>query len=157
LTLAVRRSYRAKAMKLGLLSLVAATFVFSASVLADDAEEIRRLDKEITVATWTGDAVWFEKNMADDFVLITASGSMRTKRDLIRQLSTPGLKMEPYEASEVQIRMYGETAVVTGRILQRYVLGGVRYANDLRYTDTYAKRGGKWMMVSGHASMVSPR
>ena len=144
-------------MKFGLLPLVVAALLFPVITLADDADEIRRLDKEITVATWTGDTVWFEKNLADDFVLTTSSGAMRNKRDIIRQLSTPGLKMEPYEASEVQVRMYGDAAVVTGRILQRYVLGGVRYANDLRYTDTYVKRSGKWTMVGGHASMVSPR
>ena len=143
-------------MKLGLLSLVSATFLISTSVLADDAEEIHRLDKEITVATWTADTVWFEKNVSEDFLLITASGTVRTKRDVIRQLSMPGMKMEPYESSEVQVRMYGDAAVATGRILQRYVLGGVRYANDLRYTDTYAKRAGKWVLVSGHASMVAP-
>ena len=26
---------------------------------ADDVEELRRMDRELSVATWTGDALWF--------------------------------------------------------------------------------------------------
>ena len=131
--------------------------VLSTAVYADDGDEIRRLDSEITVATWTGDAEWFEKNVADEYVLITPGGSRRTKADIIRELSTTGMKMEPYEPTEVEVRMYGEAAVVTGRMLQRFVLGGIRYANDFRYTDVYAKRKGKWLLVSAHLSSVPAR
>jgi hypothetical protein len=124
---------------------------------ADDAEELRRLDSEITVATWTGDAEWFERNLSEDYILITPSGSSRTKADVIRELATTGMKMEPYDPKEVQIRIYGDAAVITGRMLQRFTLGGIRYANDLRYTDVYVKRKGKWQVVSAHTSTVAVR
>lgn len=131
------------------------TLLAATAALADDAESVRRLDKEISVATWTADAVWFEENLADDYVLITPTGMVRTKRDVIRELATPGMKMEPFEPTDVQVRMYGDTAVVTGRMRQRFVLGGIRYANDLRYTDVYVKRKGRWVLVSAHASTVA--
>jgi hypothetical protein len=124
-------------------------------LLADDADEIRRLDKEISVATWAGDPVWFATNLADDYMLITPSGGIKTKTDVIRELATPGLKMDPFEPAEVQVRMYTDSAVVTGRMLQRFTLGGIRYANDLRYTDMYVKRKGKWVLVSAHVSAVA--
>lgn len=125
------------------------------SVYADDAEEVKRLDKEITVATWTGDAVWFEENVADEYVLVTPTGATRTKREIIRELATPGMQMEPYEPREVLVRMYAETALITGRVLQRYTLGGIRYAHDLRYTNVYVKKKGRWYLVSGHISAVA--
>ena len=131
------------------------TLVAAASALADDPAEVQRLDKEISVATWTADAVWFEENLADDYVLITPTGAVRNKREVIRELATPGMKMEPYDPFDVQVRMYGDTAVVTGRMRQRFVLGGIRYANDLRYTDVYVKRKGKWLLVSAHASAIA--
>jgi hypothetical protein len=122
---------------------------------ADDLDEIVRLNREITVATWTGDAVWFEENVTDDYVLVTPSGVLYTKRDVIREVSTPGLKMSPYEPVEVQIRLYGDTAIVIGRIMQRFTIGRIRYANDLRYTSIYAKRRGRWLLVGGHTSNVA--
>ena len=124
---------------------------------ADSLEEVRRLDAEISVATWSGDAEWFEQNVADDYVLVTPGGTMRSKRDVIRELSTPGLKMDPFEPSEVSVRLYGDTAVVTGRMLQRFTLGGMRYSNDLRYTDVYVRKKGRWVLVSGHTSLVAQR
>jgi hypothetical protein len=73
-------------------------------------------------------------------------------------LATPGLKMEAFEPANVEIRLYGDTtAVVTGRMLQRFLLGRVQYANDLRYTDVYVKRKGRWLLVSGHTSNVAVR
>jgi hypothetical protein len=132
-----------------------AVVLIATAAFADDAEEIKRLDKEITVATWTGDAVWFEGNLSDDYVLVTPTGGTRSKRDVVRELATPGMQMEPYEPREVTVRLYGDAAVVTGRVLQRYTLGGIRFANDLRYTDVYVKRKGRWLLVSGHISSVA--
>ena len=144
-------------MKPRTLIALALALLFASAARADDAEDVRRLDREITVATWAGDPVWFEEHLADEYVLVTPNGAIKSKRDVIRELSTPGLKMEPYEPVEVNVRMYGDSAVVTGRMLQRFVLGGIRYANDLRYTDVYVKRRGRWMIVSAHASAVAVR
>jgi hypothetical protein len=136
-------------------SLVLAAALFAAVALrADDAAELQRLDRELSVATWTGDALWFEQNLSDDYMLITPAGTTRTKRDVVSELSTPGMKMDPFEALEVQIRIYGDSAVVNGRMLQRFSLGRVRYENDIRYTDVYVKKKGRWMLASGHASNV---
>lgn len=136
--------------------LALALFVAAVAV-ADDGEQIRRLDREIGVATWTGDTVWFEENLAEDYMLITPNGVTKNKRDVIRELATPGIKMEPYEPTEVHVRMFNDAAIVTGRMLQRFTLANIRYANDLRYTDVYVKRKGKWSLVTAHVSAVRVR
>jgi hypothetical protein len=139
------------------LLLLVAALLLAATLHADDVEELLRLDKELSVATWTGDPMWFEQNLSDDYVLITPNGTTRTKRDVVSELGTPGMKMDPFDAIEVQIRIYGDSAILNGRMLQRYTLGRVRYANDLRYTDVYVKKRGRWWLVSGHASNVAVR
>ena len=137
---------------------VAAPMFFAASVaLAAAAETVLRLDREISVATWTADPVWFEENLAEDYVLVTPTGAVKGKRDIVRELSTPGMRMEPFDTSEVQVRMYGEAAVVTGRMRQKFVLGNMQYTNDVRYTDVYVKRKGRWLLVSAHASTVAAK
>jgi uncharacterized protein DUF4440 len=143
-------------MKSPLRAIGVALLFLAVDLHADDIDELRRLDKEISVATWTADALWFEQNLADDYVLIAPNGSIRIKRDVIRELATPGLKMEAYEPLEVQIRIYGDAAVITGRMLQRFTLGRMRYANDLRYTDVWVKRK-RWFLVSSHTSNVAVR
>jgi hypothetical protein len=109
------------------------------------------------VATWAGDAVWFEENLLDEYVFITTAGTTRSKREVILDLATPGLKIEPYEPADVQVRMYGDAAVVTGRVSQRFTLGGVSYTSNIRYTNIYVKRKNRWLLASGHASPITPR
>jgi hypothetical protein len=137
--------------------LLAAALAIAFTLQADEVEQLRRLDKELSVATWTGDALWFEKNVDDDYVLITSKGTMYTKADVVSELATPGMKMDPFDAFELQVRIYGDTAVVNGRRLQHFTLGRARYANDLRYTDVYVKRKGRWLLVSEHLSNMAGR
>jgi hypothetical protein len=137
--------------------LLAAALAVAFTLQADEVEQLRRLDKELSVATWTGDALWFEKNLDDDYVLITSKGTMYTKADVVSELATPGMKMDPFEAFELQVRIYGDSAVVNGRRLQHFTVGRARYANDLRYTDVYVKRKGRWLLVSEHVSNMAGR
>ena len=137
--------------------LLAAALAIAFTLQADEVEQLRRLDKELSVATWTGDALWFEKNLDDDYVLITSKGTMYTKGDVVSELATPGMKMDPFDAFELQVRVYGDSAVVNGRRLQHFTLGRARYANDLRYTDVYVKRKGRWLLVSEHLSNMAGR
>ena len=120
-------------------------------------EDVRRMEVELGVATWTADPEWFEENLAYEYILITPTGAARSKRDIIRELATPGMKMEPYEPTDLVVRLYGDSAVVTGRILQRFTLGNARYANDVRYTNIYVRRKSRWLLVSAHASNVAVR
>jgi hypothetical protein len=137
-------------------TLAAAVLVLAATpAQGDDLESVTRMDKEISVATWTGDPIWFRENLSDDYTLVTPTGAVKTKEDVIRELSAPGMRMEPFEPFDVQVRLYGDAAIVIGRMRQRFVLGGIRYANDVRYTDVYLKRKGKWQLVSGHASTMA--
>jgi uncharacterized protein (TIGR02246 family) len=136
------------------LLLAVALLTFAVTMRADDTDELARLDKERSVALWTADTQWFAENLADDYVLITPGGTPSTKRDVISELATPGMKMDPFDAVEVRIRVYGDTAIVNGRMLQHYTLGRTRHANDLRYTDVYVKKKGRWILVSGHTSNV---
>jgi hypothetical protein len=137
--------------------LLAAALAIAFTLQADEVEQLRRLDKELSVATWTGDALWFEKNLDDDYVLITSKGTMYTKADVVSELATPGMKMDPFDAFELQVRIYGDSALINGRRLQHFIVGRARYANDLRYTDVYVKRKGRWLLVSEHVSNMAGR
>lgn len=135
-------------------ALLAVMLALAVTLRADDYDELRRLDKELSVAIWAGDAVWFEKNLDDDYMLITPNGTTRSKRDVVSELATPGMKMDPFDAYELQVRIYGDSAVVNGRRLQHFTRGHARHAHDVRYTDVYVKRKGRWMLVSEHASNI---
>ncbi|HWW60199.1 MAG TPA: nuclear transport factor 2 family protein [Thermoanaerobaculia bacterium] len=137
--------------KLFLVVLLAA----SADVFADDVADLRRLDRELVVATYTGDAAWWDRHMSADYTLLTSSGKIVSRELLLAQVGDKSLKMEAYEPTEVVVRTFGDTAVITGRILQKYTFGDTRVEADLRYTDVWLKTKDGWKTVAGHASAIN--
>ena len=139
------------------LLLAAALLAASAAASAATFEDIRELNRDFSVATWTGDSLWFEDHLADEYVLITPTGDLRTKKDVIRELTTSGVKMDAYEPQDVHVRLYGTTAIVTGRFTQRFVVQRTRFVREVRYTDVYTKRKNKWTLVSSHHSAMTKK
>ena len=125
---------------------------FALPHLADDEADLRSLDRGIVTATVAQDAGWFEKNLTPDYVLTTSRGSMISRADLLRDLKL--VKIEPYEPSEVVVRIYGDSAVITGRIVQKYSTNGEHIEADLRYTDVWLKTKEGWKNSAGHASAI---
>ena len=137
--------------------LFAALLLAAGTARAGAFEDIREMNRDLSVATWTGDALWFEQNLADEYVLIAPNGDVRTKREFIRELTTSGVKMDPYEPMDVHVRVYSSAAIVTGRLVQRFTVAGTRFARDVRYTDVYVKKKQGWVLVSGHSSAIAPK
>ena len=59
-------------------------------------------------------------------------------------------------SEEVQARVYGDTVVLTGRLVTQWPGGDSKVAAS-RYTDTYVKRDGSWQVVASHMSNEGPR
>lgn len=135
---------------------LAIVFLFLAlPCFADDLADLRRLDRELVVATYTKDASWFAKHMSDDYVLVTSTGKLKPRDVLVKELATSGLEFQPYEPTEVNVRLFGDSAVITGRIVQKYTYGGDRVEADLRYTDVWVRSAAGWKNVAGQASAIS--
>jgi hypothetical protein len=62
------------------------------------------------------------------------------------------MKFLHYETSDTHIRLYGDAAVVTGRLQRTRVMNGQEVSDDWRFTKTYARQAGHWKVVSFHAS-----
>jgi hypothetical protein len=62
------------------------------------------------------------------------------------------VKFESAEATDVNVRVFGSTAVVTGIGVFKVV--GVPTTFRERFTDVYAKRKGRWQPVASHTTPV---
>jgi uncharacterized protein (TIGR02246 family) len=65
----------------------------------------------------------------------------------------PRLKVD---LGEQLIRVYGNTAVNTGYYTFSYVRNGETGYLPARYSFTFVKQGGKWMIVAHHSSVMPP-
>ncbi|MBA3963197.1 MAG: nuclear transport factor 2 family protein [Chthoniobacterales bacterium] len=62
------------------------------------------------------------------------------------------MKYSVFENREMRPRIYGDTAVVTGRTKVKATIEGKPYETDVAFTDTLVRIDGQWFGVAGHVS-----
>jgi len=119
-------------------------------------QEIRSLEEARNQAIVHGDAAALERMTADDYTFITLRGELRTKAEIVKGFQSGSFKYDSREISDLKIRVYGDTAVVTGRSTQKGRENGKDYSGDYRFTRVYVKQNGRWVTVALQATLVQP-
>jgi ketosteroid isomerase-like protein len=87
-------------------------------------------------------------NMADDFRQIDAAGNVETKASFVAGLVDPDLQIDPYTVDGFEVRLYGDTALLSGTTRMTGRSEGKPFVSHYRYIDVYVRRGGVWKIVS---------
>jgi uncharacterized protein (TIGR02246 family) len=116
-------------------------------------QAIRRLDNERIQAQVHADAVALDRIYADDFIGVGPSGTVRTKPQVIADFTSGDLKFQSITTEEVQVRVYGNTAVETGRSTMTGQDKGKDVPRDTRFTRMWVKQRGRWRLVANHYSI----
>lgn len=115
-------------------------------------QELKRLENEWLNSYLRGDKQTFDRIVADDFTRTDESGKFATKAEEKELVQAPPASVKvSLTNQDVQVRVYGEAAVVTGRIVSK-VQGGLNFQS--RFTDTFVKRNGRWQVVVRHYSRI---
>ena len=118
----------------------------------DNQAELQRLEIEWNDAHVRGDAATLERLFADDVVVVVPGMRVLTKSDSLGMFTSGRMKFDRYETLETAFRVYGDTAVVTGRLKRSRVVAGAKADDDWSFTKVYLRRSGRWQVVSFHAS-----
>jgi ketosteroid isomerase-like protein len=100
------------------------------------------------------DRAAIEANMAEDFRQIDGSGNLETKQSFVDDLMSPQLVIDPYVVEDFDVRIYGDTALLSGRTRMTGKYDGKPFATHYRYIDIYVKRAGRWQIVSVQISKI---
>jgi hypothetical protein len=92
-------------------------------------------------------AATFDKILGDDYTRIPPNGAALTKADIVNGFKTGKIKVGSLEDSDVKIRIYGHTAVVTGVTTEKGMLSGTSVSGKARWTRIFVKRGSDWKIV----------
>jgi ketosteroid isomerase-like protein len=119
-------------------------------------QQIKSLEEERNRAIVRGDASVLERMTADDYTFITLRGELRTKSDIVKGFQSGSFRYKSRQISDLNIRVYGNSAVVTGRSTQQGSENGKDYSGDYRFTRVYVKQNGRWLTVALQATLVQP-
>jgi hypothetical protein len=116
--------------------------------------EILDLERQAKEAALNRDATFSEKTLADDYVAISQLGQVINKADTIAARKTAQLRYESIDISEMVVRLYGNTAVVTARADVKGRELGEEFSGPYRFTRIWVRRNGHWVTVSYQATVT---
>lgn len=118
------------------------------------AAELSRLENVWNEAHVRGDADTLDRLWSDDLIVQVTNMRVMTKTDALGMLRSGHIKFKRYQTSDVRIRVYGDSAVVTGQLERTRDLNGRTVDDKWRFTKVYVRRAGKWQVVAWHASTL---
>lgn len=115
---------------------------------AGDAARLKVISDAWDRAILAKDRAAIEANMAEDFRQIDARGNVETKASFVDGLVSPDLQLDPYAVEDFEVRLYGDTALLSGRTRMTGRYQGQPFNTHYRYIDIYVRRRGVWKIVS---------
>jgi ketosteroid isomerase-like protein len=115
-------------------------------------DELKRLETTWNNAHVAGDAAALDALWAEELVVTVPKMPVFNKTQSLGIWRSGKMKFKKYETSDIAIRTFGETAIVTGALVRERNFMGKDIHEEWRFTKVYVRRDGKWRVVAWHAS-----
>jgi ketosteroid isomerase-like protein len=120
-------------------------------------QAVRQQDQQRIHAQITADTLALRRIYADDFLGIGPTGVVRNKADVIADFTSHALTYQSITTAEVRVRVYGNTAVETGRSTMVGQDRGKTVPRENRFTRVWVRTAGRWQLVANHYSLMTSR
>ena len=122
--------------------------------MAGNAQTIIDLDRQRMTAMAQKDVARLNDVLADDLIYTHSSARIDTKQSLIGAMQSGATVYNSVEPSEVKAQDLGDAVVLTGVARIQVTSNGKPNAFGVRFTDVYARRGGRWQMVTWQSTRL---
>jgi ketosteroid isomerase-like protein len=116
--------------------------------------EIVEMERQAKEASLHRDPEVSQRTLAEDSVAITPLGQVTTKQDTVSARKSGQLRYETINVSDMVVRVYGDTAVVTARADVKGHQLGEDFSGPYRYTRVWVRHTGHWQAVSYQATVT---
>jgi ketosteroid isomerase-like protein len=113
-----------------------------------DIDALTALNRDYIHSVQHGDVQRFDEILAEDFLCSNPDGSLVDKNQFLAQTGRP-VTISGLAAQDVKVRILGDVAIIHART--SYTTADAEQRNG-RYTDVWARRGGRWLAVSAHVT-----
>jgi ketosteroid isomerase-like protein len=132
--------------------------------VAQAEREIRELEAQFARAVVEGDRAFYERVLAEDFTHTSHSGVFKTRAEFLAEdkfgekggSQSGRTRYDAYDVDQEAVRIYGDTAVVTGRTSPRGRSAlGQPISGQYRYLRVWVKRGVRWQAVAFEGTRIA--
>ena len=138
------------------LTVFLAASVYPAERLSDE-EQILKLEDDWVRALEKQDREGLNKILAREFTFIEPDGSLINRNDYLADRSSNASEIDSFEIADLKVRVFGDSALVTGvaKITERRL--GNRYRYSLRWKELWVREAQNWRVLAGQAIPVNPK
>ncbi len=117
-------------------------------------QTVMQMEREWSNAIIKKDIAGLKRIIADDFAGVESSGRVVNKAQTISEIESGSDDVQSETAEDLKVRVYGDTAIVTGRLLVNGEKNEAGYNLKLLFTKVWAKRDGQWQVVNYQATQI---
>lgn len=134
--------------------IVTASGAFAQSGVGAAADAVKAAELARFKAMTSNDLAALERALGDDLIYTHSSASVDTKASYVGSIRSGALKYVSIDPGEMTVRVYGTTAIITATAKVSSISNGQTMTNQLRYTDIWVLRDGRWQMVGWQSTRV---
>ena len=117
--------------------------------------DLLQIEREIGRANLDCDYKYFDQVEGEDFIFTDAAGTVSSKKQDMAGEKDCRKTEGKYDLDNAEVRLFGNTAVVTGRITIVHKNKEEKLVTRRsRFTDVFVWRDGRWELVAGHSSRI---
>jgi hypothetical protein len=119
-------------------------------------QEIVNIESEIARAILLNNATFFRRVFSDDFAGTLSHGQSVDRTRLIQIVQSADLKLEVSLVSDVNVRIYRDSAVATCLWTTRGTFHGQHFNSQMRLTHVYINTPRGWHVIAGQNTALPP-
>lgn len=120
-----------------------------------DEQAVRQMLGELSAALGRNDGAGLDRIYADSYTFVGDTGVMTTKAQRLAAFKSGELKYESISFDDVNVRMYGNTAVATFRVTSKVKTNGKDAGGQFMTTATFVKMNGRWQEVAAQSTTIA--
>jgi ketosteroid isomerase-like protein len=113
----------------------------------ESIQQLLRFEKDFQDAIVANNAEAIERYVADDWIIVNADSGIVEKDRFLAVVKSGALTHDTMKLDEPRVRIYGETAVVTGCATSAGKFMGAAFKTLERSTDVLIRVDGQWRCV----------
>ena len=139
--------------------IVALTLALSPVIWAQGGkteQQVLQAEKDRFAAMVKGDRATLEKLLADDLTYTHSTALLETKEQFIKSVTSGNIDYVSIvpSASDSNVRVNGNTAILTGIAAVNVIDTGKDRKIRIRYTTVYTNRGGAWLLQAWQSTVI---
>jgi ketosteroid isomerase-like protein len=113
-------------------------------------QELLSLEKAFAEAIVKNDLEGIGRLVTDDWIIIDPNGEIVDRSRFFEVIKSNALTHDMMASEDFRVRVYGDSAVVTGVTRTKGKFLGQEFSTHERATDVFVKRDGRWQCVLTH-------